>query len=422
MGSRLLRALAVSLLIMALGVVCVSATKQRGVNYKISSFINTSGTSFTLAGKPFFVTGVNNHYLTYGTDLEVKRVLDDAVTLGGNTVRIFLQPVIGSLDDSKPTIWDWKKEGESSSLAVNGTYLLYWDSKLNQMVINDGPNGLQRVDRVIAEAKRRNLKLIIALLDSWAYTGGAQQMTAWYIDEAHRPGSALEPNPVMDYRFFYSDKRTKHDYKEWLKHVLERVNHESGLQYRDDPTIMAWELMNEPIIDSDFLRQQWTAEMSSYVKSTDARHLVGAGSINKSPVEIAKDLVIPTIDYGTWHGYPIYDNVTPEQFNALIPRYCGTAAIYNKPVLLEEFGYARSNPDHVEAYRQWLDTLTGERNCAGWLVWVLVSRQQDDKIPPDEHDQFNIVNDGGPLWQVLKGEITKAAETRRFAPTSAERE
>jgi hypothetical protein len=46
-----------------------------------------------------------------------------------------------------------------------------------------------------------------------------------------------------------------------------------------------------------------------------------------------------------------------------------------KPVLLEEFGYARSNPDAAEVYATWLDTLTRDPNCAGWIVWRLVSRQ-----------------------------------------------
>lgn len=409
---RFLLVLVIAMMMSAIGMVYVGAAKQRGGRDNSTGFINTSGIDFTLAGKPFFVAGVNNHYLTFGTDLEVTRVLDDAVALGANTVRLFLQPVIGSPDGEKPTIWDWKKEGQSNSLSINGTYLLYWDTQHNRMAINDGPDGLQRVDRVIAEAKRRNLKLIIALLDAWAYTGGAQQITAWYIDAAHRPTSALEPNPVMDYRFFFADQRTKSDYKEWVGHVLARVNHKTGLQYRADPTIMAWELMNEPMIESDTLRQQWIGEMSAYVKSIDSKHLVGAGSINKSPVELAKDLVIPTIDYGTWHSYPIYENITPEQFNRAIPRYCGTAAVYQKPVLLEEFGYARSNPDQIQAYQQWLDTLTGDRNCAGYLVWELVSRQQDNQFPEDEHDQFDVFNDGGPLWNLLRDEIAKAPQIR----------
>ncbi|TIV12476.1 MAG: beta-mannosidase, partial [Mesorhizobium sp.] len=75
-------------------------------------------------------------YLTFGSHNEVTRVLDDAVAMGANVARVFLQPVIGSLDGSVPTIWNWRLEGETSNLAVNGTYLLYWDPSQNSMAIN----------------------------------------------------------------------------------------------------------------------------------------------------------------------------------------------------------------------------------------------------------------------------------------------
>jgi len=58
-----------------------------------TSFIKTSGTNLTLDGRPFFVAGVNNHYPTYGSQDEITRVLDDAVAMGANVVRTFLQPV-----------------------------------------------------------------------------------------------------------------------------------------------------------------------------------------------------------------------------------------------------------------------------------------------------------------------------------------
>ncbi|MER9668118.1 hypothetical protein [Mesorhizobium sp. M0203] len=54
-----------------------------------TSLIKTSGTNFALDGRPFFVTGVNNHYLTYRLQAEVTRVLDDAVAMGANVVRTF---------------------------------------------------------------------------------------------------------------------------------------------------------------------------------------------------------------------------------------------------------------------------------------------------------------------------------------------
>ncbi|TIV09427.1 MAG: beta-mannosidase, partial [Mesorhizobium sp.] len=213
-----------------------------------------------------------------------------------NVVRIFLQPVIGSLDGSVPTIWDWRLEGDASNLAVKGTYLLYWDPSQNSMAINDGANGMQKVDFLIAEAGKRHLRLIIAFLDFWAYTGGAQQMRAWY-------GSRDEST------FFFNDPRTKRDYRTWARYVVQHVNRLTGLAYRDDPTIMAWELINEGNAESLALRLAWTTEMSAYVKSLDSNHLVSSGNANILDPKVA-DLTIPTIDFGTWHGYPVYDNLT----------------------------------------------------------------------------------------------------------------
>src|SRR5262249_56137447 len=167
---------------------------------------------------------------------------------GANVVRTFLQPVIGSLDGSIATIWNWRLEADASDLAVKGTYLLYWDPRAGGMAINDGPNGMQKIDFLIAEARKRRLRLIVDFLDFWAFTGGAQQMRAWY-------GSR---NKSV---FFFQDPRTKRDYKTWVRHVVERVNPLHGLAYRSEPTIMAWELMNEGNAQPEALRLAWTAEM-----------------------------------------------------------------------------------------------------------------------------------------------------------------
>jgi len=384
--------------ILALLVTARSAEAERPESASHDVFVKASGTMLTLAGQPFFVTGVNNHYLTYGTREEVRRVLDDAVALGANVVRTFLQPVIGSPDGRVPTIWHWKSNADSSDLGVHGTYLLYWDDAAHRMAFNDGPNGMEKVDYLVAEAKKRHLRLIIAFLDFWAYTGGAQQMRAWY-------GSANKNT------FFFADPRTKRDYKLWVKHVLDRVNPRTGLAYKDDPTIMAWELMNEANAEPASLRRAWISEMSAYVKSLDPNHLVTSGEANVD--SRLSDLSIPTIDFGTWHGYPLYYNLSVQQFDKLITQFCGIAAANNKPVLLEEFGYARSNPDQANAYAMWLKTLTDDRDCAGWLVWRLVSRQQDGMYPIDTHEQFDIHNDGSQIWRVLKAATAKGAKRDR---------
>jgi mannan endo-1,4-beta-mannosidase len=66
---------------------------------------------------------------------------------------------------------------------------------------------------------------------------------------------------------------------------LNRVNHYSGVAYKDDPTIMAWELMNEPRYEKTGTDEDstgatlraWVDEMGAHIKSIDSRHLLGAG-------------------------------------------------------------------------------------------------------------------------------------------------
>jgi mannan endo-1,4-beta-mannosidase len=354
----------------------------------ISGFVGREGTHFVLDGKPYFVAGINNHYLTFGSPREVSLVLNDSVAMGANVVRTFIQPVIGSLDGtSKPTIWQWRSNVDSSDLGVHGTYMLYWDAQRGAMAVNEGADGLQRLDFLVSEARKRNLRLIIAFLDYWKYTGGAQQMLAWYEGQ--------------DGSFFFRDPRTRTDYKQLIRAVVERVNPLTGTAYKDEPAIFAWELINEgDIVQPSSLVQNWVAEMSAYVKALDSRHLVTSGLANVYSRLL--DIGIPTIDFAVWHGYPKYYNLTVDEFDRLIREFCAIGAAHDKPVVLEEFGYARSNQDQVAAYRKWMATIKDDPNCAGWIVWRLISLQDSGRFPIDTHDQFDIHNDGSPLWKAMQ--------------------
>ncbi|WP_247354658.1 beta-mannosidase [Bradyrhizobium sp. 160] len=376
---------------------CAPAAVSAADNPSATSFVKTSGTEFTLDGMPFFVAGVNNHYLPYGSHEEVARVLDDAAAMGANVVRIILQPVVVSLDGSVATIWNWKLQGETSDLAVNGTYLLYWDTVQNRTAINDGADGIGKVDFLVTEAGKRRMKFIIAFLEFYTYTGGAQQMRPWY-------GSQDESG------FFFKDRPTKQDYRTWLSYVVQRVNPLTGRAYRDDPAIMAWELMNVGNASPESLRLAWTPEMSAHFKSLDPNHLVSSGNANM----IAKmaDLMILTLDFGAWHGYPLFYKLTITQFNDTITEFCQLALRARKPVLLEEFGYARSNGDSAEAYGMWLDTLARDPNCAGWVVW----RQDSGRYPVDEYEHFDIRNDASLLWNIPKAGAERAVQTPEKQP------
>ena len=89
-----------------------------------TAFVNISGTEFTVDGKTLFVTGVNNRHLTFGSHNEVTRVLDDAAAMDANVVRTFLQPVIGSLDGSVPTIRNWRSQADANVTRFANAWVL----------------------------------------------------------------------------------------------------------------------------------------------------------------------------------------------------------------------------------------------------------------------------------------------------------
>ena len=353
-----------------------------------TGFITTKGTSFMLDGQPFRVAGVNNHYLAYASRDEVVRVLDDAVAMNANVVRTFVTPIIGSLDGRVPTIWKWRSPADASNLGVRGAWMAAWDPDKAAMVINEGPNGLQKLDFLLYEAGRRNLRLIIGFADFWAYTGGAQQISAWY-------------GGKEKHSFFGLDSRARADYRRLVEAILTRTNTLTGVAYRDDPTILGWNLLNEPDIRPNELYMSWVSEMAAFVKSLDSRHLLATG--HDSVRTNLAELDLKEIDFGTWHGYPAYRNVTTAAFSDLIADACRKAEAAGKPVLLEEFGVASRDPsrNQADSYRDWLALIERTPDCAGWLVWRLVSRQDSGAYPFD-FDKFDIHRDEGPAWSVLR--------------------
>ena len=83
---------------------------------------------------------------------------------------------------------------------------------------------------------------------------------------------------------FFSDERCQQMYMDHVKFIVSRKNSINGKAYKSDPTILAWNLINEPRCevwvtpDCPQKLNAWYSKMASYVKSVDPNHLVSAGS------------------------------------------------------------------------------------------------------------------------------------------------
>ena len=63
---------------------------------------------------------------------------------------------------------------------------------------------------------------------------------------------------------------------EHIRFILSRTNRYSGVKYVDDPTIMSWQICNEPrAFSKEALPEfeKWLSEATALVRSLDQNHL-----------------------------------------------------------------------------------------------------------------------------------------------------
>jgi mannan endo-1,4-beta-mannosidase len=330
-------------------------------------FVRTRGTSFVLGDEPFAAVGVNCYFLAYCSDTTRQQVFDTAKQMGAGVIRSWAFLDRAALADNDVTF----------QYAAGG-----------KVVINDGPNGIERLDALIAAAEQAELRLILPLVNHWDAFGGMPMYLQWLFGK---------PTPVDQ---FYSAPEARAAYSNWVTAILTRTNTRTGQPYRESPAILAWELTNEARCEVPGGRElllAWTSEMSRLVKQLDPNHLVALGDegffkhnfppnhmyAGKHGVDFEATLGIPEIDFGTYHFYPGPGaSGVPNSFgNTWIADHIAAGERANKPALLEEYG-ARIGPDVANAadrddcYANWLaSNFMG--GGAGDLIWMLGSHASD---------------------------------------------
>jgi len=341
--------------------------------------------TFELEGKPFCFAGSNNYYPIYKPRPVVDDLLLAAKALDFRVMRVWGMLDRGSLDGSVPN-------ADPAGGDKEGVYFQYWDPAKKAPAYNDGDNGLVRLDYVLAKAAELELKLIVVLVNNWRAFGGIDQYLMWYGRSQHHE--------------FCTAPELKQAYKNWVYHVVSRTNSLNGRKYKDDPTVFAWELANEPRCKGGdaFDRgdgwdtstvTSWAGEMSSYIKSLDSNHLVSVGDegfLNGGGAHWAYQAsdgvdhraltALPGIDFGTFHLYPEDWGTNLDWGEQWIVDHLRVARELGKPAVLEEYGVkvgrahdklgpiVRGWPERERAYRRWNDSML-RLGGNGVLPWML---------------------------------------------------
>lgn len=379
-------------------------------------FVERAGPELRLNGNVFRFAGTNNYYLMYKSRTMVDDVLEAAAANHLTVVRTWGWLDIGSQDGSNSI------RGKS-----DGVYFQYWDG--TKPAYNDGADGLQRLDYVIAKAGQAGLRLVIPFTNNWADFGGMDQYVKWRGGRYHDQ--------------FYTDPVIRQWYKDWIAHLLNRTNSITGIKYKDDPTIMTWELANEPRCKGSDNQQYpqssdcraetliaWADEMSTFIKSIDQKHLVsvgdegfycasGAGDWTDNCNEGVDTLAftqLENVDVMSFHLYPDHWGKDARWGKEWIARHIRDAQKLGKPAMLGEFGLLSKNARNG-VYQEWTDTVF-TNGGAGALYWILSGREDNGTLYPD-YDGFTVYADS-PVFTTFGnfGKVMTANETQDFAPVA----
>ncbi|CAA2987578.1 mannan endo-1,4-beta-mannosidase 2-like [Olea europaea subsp. europaea] len=354
------------------------------------SFVERNGTQFMVNGKPFYINGWNSYWLMdHGVD-----------------------------ESSRSRISAMLQAGAKMGLTVCRTWA-FNDGGYNALQISPGrfdERVFRSLDNVIAEARKHGIRLILSLVNNLQAYGGKTQYVQWAWEE----GVGLS---ASNDSFFY-DPSILGYFKNYVKTVLTRKNTFTGIEYRDDPTIFAWELINEPRCMTDAsgdTLQDWIEEMSNFVKAIDRKHLLTVGLEGfygpKSPkrltvnpefwaADLGSDFIrnskISTVDFASVHIYPDHwsHNQDFEYKLKFVSKWMlshiedGDKEL-KKPVMFTEFGLSTENDDFDPSqrdrfYKVILDiaykSAKKQRSGAGAFVWQFLVEGMEKY-----NDDFGIV-------------------------------
>ncbi|CAD5173361.1 unnamed protein product [Musa acuminata subsp. malaccensis] len=361
-----------------LAVLCLLLLSPQHHVEAAGGFIRTRGLNFVLDGNPFFANGFNAYWLmTLASDPSQRGKVSSAF-----------------------------REASSHGLLVARTWA-FSDGGGNALQYSPGHYNGQTftgLDFVVSEARRYGIRLILSLANNYDTFGGKKQYVQWARNQGQYIASDDE---------FFTNPVVGGFYKNHVKTVLTRVNSITGVAYKDDPTIFAWELMNEPRCQSDWSGNsvqaskqiRWIAEMAAYVKSIDSNHLLEAGlegfygasspqkQFNPRLLQVGTDFIannrIPNIDFATIHVYPDqWLSASNDQSqlaflsNWIDVHIRDARDALRKPLLVTEFGKSSKDPGFSVGQRDALFKTVYSKiywsarsggSAAGGFFWQLLS-------------------------------------------------
>jgi mannan endo-1,4-beta-mannosidase len=222
----------------------------------------------------------------------------------------------------------------------------------------------ERIDYALKSARAHGIKIIPTIVGDDARAGGTGCV---YL----RWRSISVPNcSIINMSPFWTDQTVIADVEEHIKALLNHVNVYTRVAYKDDPTILGWDLLNgggSPV--------PWTRQIAEYIRGLDSRHLILSAPANAGlrGVDVCVSFVYP-------HWF---------QPLASVKRGIARCKSAGKPFVAYEYGWDLTNYPTVRGLRAFLRSLESAPEIAGDAFWALQAHNDGHgwmPIPADTTD------------------------------------
>jgi mannan endo-1,4-beta-mannosidase len=299
------------------------------------TFVRRVDGRLQLAGRPYAFTGLNIYNATSTTGfcwypMHPGGLLNTALTSMGPGNEVFRAWFFqfeatryegaGSLDASRPR---------------PGTFA--------------GQRDWSSFDQTLALAKASGKRIIATLIDQWgACEGWPDRESGYKTEQWYRSGYRTQP----------TGPGLPATYRDWVREVVTR--------YSDDPTILAWQLVNEAEAGISLTGEcsdtahaslkAFVADVADLVKDIDRHHLIsigtiGSGQCGAANAEYQELHRVPEVDLCEYHDYDQPDKPVPgDEWNGMAVRLQLCREL-GKPLFTGELGLKPGQSDGTLAGR-----------------------------------------------------------------------
>jgi mannan endo-1,4-beta-mannosidase len=387
--------------VMALGI-SASAWTQSAHN---DEFVQRDGTRLTLGGETFRYSGPNIEWLgieaygpadpmgpRYPSRLEVDDALDTAKDMGARVVRS------QTLGDSV-----------ECNLCIEPA----------EGVFN--PEAFKSIDYALKAAHDRGLRLIITLAGDCANC------------EMSGPGQYLLWKGQSDFKKFFSDPAIIGEFEDHIRALLNHKNSLTGIAYKDDPTILAWENCNVCSIGLAWSAHgqslapylPWIDTIGSFIKSIDKKHLYMDNSgfflFDKNALDARTPDIVTSEYYPHWDalmgtGY----KTTKDTFSQHAEMVTAKGKVY----VACEFGWDVTDWPTRDDFAAVLKALETDPKISGDDYWALQAHADKfgwQPIPaPVSNAAYARTGESGQWWSLFYGGVNTLVNTREDMQARAE--